>query len=564
MADDLRQEDEGPSRYSEDETAQMFQTVGDQVEGLDLGRDGEVNGDEGPKVVEEIESLCMNCGENVRLDIIALPLSLTDCRLPQGLTRLLLTRIPYFREIILMSFYCDNCHFKNTEIQSAGEIQERGAKHTLKLDNLDDAERQVVKSDTAILRIEDLDIEVPPGRGKLTNVEGILQEVLKDLEDGQKQRERDDPELFRKIDAIVQPLLKMMLGTRYPYTITLNDPAGNSWIEPSPEDSSNKYVCKEYPRTPQQNAELGLGGDQQSEQAAETQTDASKPVAVPQIQTGEDEGGGMEDVDIMDGTMYTLPCTCPGCGKPAYMNLQMVKIPYFKEVVVDAVVCPACGYKTSDVKTGGEIPKKGQRIWLEVRDPTDLRRDILKSETCLLKIPECKVDVVPGTMGGRFTTVEGLLTQMRDDLHSSIFDMDDEGSGGDSMPQEKKKAWDAFFTQLNKAIKAEIQYTVIMEDPLSSSYVQSLNAPDPDPQIRTEEYNRTAEEEEELGLADLKTERQADGEYVRAIIPKSNKEQTGENGLAQVQAESVDKIRHAEEEAQKRAAQIAAEEEEEP
>ncbi len=460
-----------------------------------------------------------------------------------------------------MSFYCDNCHSKNTEIQSAGEIQERGTRYTLTLDNLDDAERQVVKSDTAVLRIEDLDIEIPPGRGKLTNVEGILEEVRRDLEDGQKSRKKNDPELFEKIDAIVQPLLKMMLGTRYPFTITLDDSAGNSWIEPSPGDSSTKYISKEYARTPQQNTTLGLGDDGQNEQASGTQSETLKPVSVPQIQTGDEEGGGMEDVDILDGKMYTLPCSCPGCGKPAYMNLQMVKIPYFKEVVVNAVVCPACGYKTSDVKTGGEIPGKGQRIWLEVQDPMDLRRDILKSETCLLKVPECMVEVVPGTMGGRFTTVEGILTQIRDDLHSSIFDLDDqEGQGGDSMPEEKKKGWNVFFTQLDKAIKAEIQYTILLEDPLANSYVQSLTAPDPDPQIRTEDYERTAEEEEELGLTDARTYRQADGEYVKETIAKGAQ---GNEVKKDSEIETEEKVRRALEEAEKTAAQIAAKEEEE-
>ena len=489
-----------------------------------------------------------------------------------------MTKIPYFREIILTSFYCDNCHFKNTEIQSAGEIQEQGAKYSLTLDHIDDAERQVVKSDTAILRIEDLDIEVPPGRGKLTNVEGVLEKIRRDLEDGQKKRKQEDPELYKQIDAIVQPLIKMMLGGRYPFTITLDDPAGNSWIEPAPGDASSKYTCKVYPRTPEQNAELGLGGEQQGE--------TPTPVPLSQSQMGGDEGRGLGDVDVLDGSMYSLPCPCPGCGKQAFLNVQPVKIPYFTEVVVSAIVCPSCGYKTSDVKTGGKIPDNGQRIWLEVQGPIDLRRDILKSETCLLKIPECGVEVQPGTMGGRFTTVEGLLTQIRDDLRSSMFDMDDgEGSGGDSMPNEKKETWNAFFTQLDSAIKAEIQYTVIMEDPFSSSYVQSFTAPDPDPQIRTEDYERTVEEEEELGLADMKTQRQANGEYVKEVIALGTRidydkngqiikkakrvedDKESENGDEVIknseEAENERVIRLAQEEAEKRAAQIAAEEEEE-
>ena len=49
----------------------------------------------------------------------------------QGVTRLLLTRIPFFKEIIVSSFACDSCSWSNTEIQSAGRIQEQGVRYTL-------------------------------------------------------------------------------------------------------------------------------------------------------------------------------------------------------------------------------------------------------------------------------------------------------------------------------------------------------------------------------------------------------------------------------------------------
>lgn len=49
----------------------------------------------------------------------------------QGVTRLLLTRIPFFKEIIVSSFSCANCCWSNTEIQSAGRIQEQGVRYTL-------------------------------------------------------------------------------------------------------------------------------------------------------------------------------------------------------------------------------------------------------------------------------------------------------------------------------------------------------------------------------------------------------------------------------------------------
>ena len=404
-----------------------------------------------------------------------------------------------------MSFFCEHCHFKNNEIQPAGEIQEQGVKYSFRLDQMEDLERQVVKSDTAILRIEELDIEVPPGRGRLTNVEGILSEVHQDLEGSQQKRKKEDPELYQKIDGVVQPLIKMLNGGKFPFTISLDDPAGNSWIEPSPEEESTKgkYVIKHYPRSAAQNTELGLGEE---------------------VVSKDEEGGGMEDVDIVEGQTYDLPVACPGCTKPAHLLLQMVNIPHFKQVVISTTQCKHCDYHTNDVKTGGVIPEKGKRIWLDVKSKEDLSRDILKSETCLMKIPDCAVDVQPGTMGGRFTTVEGLLTQIRDDLRGSIFETDDDDAPPDSMPEAGKRAWKKFFDQLNKAIKAEIEYTILLEDPLGNSYCQLRDEPGKDPQVRTEEYERTAEEDEELGLTDMKTHLNETGEYVKEPIKATNAE----------------------------------------
>ncbi len=74
-----------------------------------------------------------------------------------------------------------------------------------------------------------------------------------------------------------------------------------------------------------------------------------------------------------------------------------------------STTCEHCGYKSNEVKTGGSIPEKGRKITLLCDDPADLSRDILKSETCSLHIPELHLDIQEGTLGGRFTTLEGLV-----------------------------------------------------------------------------------------------------------------------------------------------------------
>lgn len=77
-----------------------------------------------------------------------------------------------------------------------------------------------------------------------------------------------------------------------------------------------------------------------------------------------------------------------------------------------ATNCYACGYRDNEVKSGGAISDKGKRITLLVEDEEDLSRDMLKSDTAGLEIPEIDLVLQPGTLGGRFTTLEGLLNEI--------------------------------------------------------------------------------------------------------------------------------------------------------
>ncbi|EGO56282.1 hypothetical protein NEUTE1DRAFT_146992 [Neurospora tetrasperma FGSC 2508] len=446
---------------------ETFTPIGQKVEDIaPAAADAQAEDDE-PRGVEEIESLCMNCHEN-------------------GTTRLLLTQIPYFREIIIMSFSCDKCGFQNNEIQPAGTFQLKGVHVELRLTQMEDFARQVVKSDTATVKFIELDVEVPAGRGQLTNVEGLLTTIVEDLEAGQADRKEHAPEVYEKVEEIIQKGRKMLAGEAFPFRVSVDDPAGNSFITPDMRDGVGKWEKREYLRTNEQNEALGL-------------TDTSNE-------------GLTESGDIVPDTVYAFPATCPGCMHPCTTNMKMVDIPHFRQVVIMNTTCDDCGYKSNDVKTGGEVPEKGKKVTIKVRNSVDLARDILKSESCFLECPELNLSVNPGTLGGRFTTVEGLLTQVRDDLHNQIFQTGPEDPAavhaGDSLPAEEKRRWDKFFGDLSAAIKGEREFTIILTDPMASSYVQSLadDPAQPDEQMTVEEYERTDEEEEELGLKDMKTE----------------------------------------------------------
>lgn len=387
-----------------------------------------------------------------------------------------------------MSFSCPHCNTHNNEIQAAGTVQPKGCHYELRLTSLADFGRQVVKSDSAMVKFIELDLEIPAGRGQLTNVEGLLTAVVDDLELGQEARKEQMPDHYPKVADVIARARAMLAGDMFPFRVYVDDPAGNSFIAPDLRDGVGKWEKQEFARTPEQNAALGLGASAAA---------ADVPV-IPELSA---------DGEIVPDEVYSFPATCPGCMHPCATHMKMVDILHFKQVVLMSTVCDACGYRSNDVKTGGEIPERGEKLTLRVEDPADLARDILKSETCGLECPELQLRVNPGTLGGRFTTVEGLLTQVRDDLHGQIFEADGPGAGGDSLAAGERARWRAFFDGLDAAIRGDAAFTLVLTDPFAASFVQPLaDPPAPDPRLSREAYDRTADEEEELGLRDMQTE----------------------------------------------------------
>jgi len=268
----------------------------------------------------------------------------------KGTTRLLLTRIPFFREIVLMSFSCPHCHFKNSEVQPAGEIQQRGIKFSLKVETADDLSRQIIKSDTAVFRIEDIDLEIPQGRGQLTNVEGILAMVAQDLEQKQEERKAVVPEVYEQLQGVITTIKQMATGEKLPFKITIDDPAGNSSIEPPSVLGAGKYSRNEYPRTAAQNEALGLGdtsGDASGEApATEIRPEYHASQMYPEMPSSHAPMvNNVDEDDIVENQVYSFPASCPGCTKSCTTNMKMVNIPHFKQVVLMSTVCDHCGCK---------------------------------------------------------------------------------------------------------------------------------------------------------------------------------------------------------------------------
>lgn len=354
--------------------------------------------------------------------------------------------------------------------------------------------RQLVKSDYCSVKFEELDLEVPANnnRGLLTTVEGLVDNVIDDLAAGQPLRKATEEAVYNRIEEIIATLNSYKEGNGF--TLKLDDPSGNSYVENKCLPNQDPQIkLRWYTRTPEQQAFLGLQAENQQTPAEQAAAQALQRVGTASEMVNEKTG--LPEV-------MSFPANCPSCNSPCSTNMHVMEIPHFKEVVIMATNCEQCGYKSNEVKAGGPISDKGKRITLQITDAEDLSRDILKSETCGLSIPEINLELTQGTLGGRFTTVEGLLRQVHTELRDRAPFIE-----GDSGTDSGKDRWARFLNNLTLVADGKMMpVTLIIDDPLSNSYLQNLYAPDPDPEMKIEEYERSWEVNEDLGLNDMKLE----------------------------------------------------------
>lgn len=418
----------------------------------------EISADDEEQQPAEIESLCMNCYQN-------------------GMTRLLFTKVPFFKEIIVSSFTCDSCGWSNTEIQSAGRIQDQGVRYSLSIKNKRDVNREVVKTDYATTCIPEIDFEIPActQKGALSTVEGILERTIVGLQQEQPLRRAENAQVAEKIDQFITKLQSLKDGET-PFTFIIDDPSGNSFIEnPCAPQKDEALTVTQYRRSAEQDSLLG-------------------------IESLEDQKNPEEKPDLRDEVLQ-FQTNCPECNAPAATNMKLVQIPHFKEVIIMATNCDACGHRTNEVKSGGAIEPLGTKITLHITDPSDITRDVLKSETCGISIPELEFELGMGALGGKFTTLEGLLKDIRElVVDKNPFTL------GDSSTSDRKEKLQEFGKKIDQILEGQMDAHFILDDPAGNSYLQNVYAPEEDPEMQVEKYERSFEQKEDLGLNDMKTE----------------------------------------------------------
>ncbi|CDW90766.1 zinc finger [Stylonychia lemnae] len=471
---------------------------------------------------EEIESLCMNCQE-------------------MGKTKFLFTKIPFFKEIILSSFECPNCGWKNTEIQFGGKIADFGIRYELKVVNQVNMNRSVVKSENATIRIPELDLEIPPEtqKGTINTLEGFIAKTIEGLQDLQEERRKVDPATAEKIDDFVNRMQDYIDGKKFPFTFIVDDPSGNSYVQNPNAPSKDEYCTTEfYPRSADDYIKMGYNPELAESQADEDKAkhdefvkdkskSSSSKIKAKKGQTPEeqeailakiqayasrkkdeeitasnmdfskpmdDASNTYEDDDVRKEVMrFSTYCYC--CSKEGEAKMCIATIPFFKEIIIMAFCCDYCGYRNTDIKHGGGISDKATRIVFKCEKPSDLNRDVFKSDTGIMAIPELDFAMAPGTLGGVYTTIEGLIDKVADNLE----EFNPFGSGDSST----NKKYVEFIKKLRGLKDMSTPFTLILDDALSNCFIYNPFAPEDDPQINVTVYERSEEQNEELGINDM-------------------------------------------------------------
>ena len=226
-----------------------------------------------------------------------------------------------------------------------------GAVYTVRVLSRDDLDRQIVKSNSCSVIIPEFELTIPPGRGQLTTIEGLIRDIITDLSADQPLRRVQNPPAYEKIENILErcreivpddddeegddphavgPVKTAKKASEIdvplkPFTLKLDDPAGNSFAEFVGSMADPKWNMRTYHRTRQHNIELGLVAPDDPEPDAPKEVELSKDGNLPT--DAEQIGGGAEGENE---EIYRFPGTCSSCGHPSDTLIKKVNIPYFK------------------------------------------------------------------------------------------------------------------------------------------------------------------------------------------------------------------------------------------
>ena len=182
----------------------------------------------------------------------------------------------------------------------------------------------------------------------MTTIEGLVRDIYRDLSMDQPLRMVHDPTGYEKVRTLLDKM-KEILGDEDEdeevdqgaakqstsavavdkpmpsFTVRLDDPAGNSFIEFVNSMADPKWNLRTYQRTLQQNVDLNLINPD------EMQVSTVQGVSVDDILKGDGEEANSGDPPpVTSDEVFVFPGPCSSCGHHINTLMKRVNIPHFK------------------------------------------------------------------------------------------------------------------------------------------------------------------------------------------------------------------------------------------
>lgn len=151
---------------------------------------------------------------------------------------------------------------------------------------------------------------------------------------------------------------------------------------------------------------------------------------------------------------------CPSC-VTGTLNVASIlyTVPYFNEIAMFTMKCPECNFSHNDVFSIEERPPV--RWTLKVTDPEMLKIRVVRSGSGTIRFPDFGIDIEPGPAAESYiSNVEGVLYRIRPTVEfaARTAELDSEREQGQKV-----------VALLMKAIQGELEFTMILEDPMGVS-----------------------------------------------------------------------------------------------
>ncbi len=153
---------------------------------------------------------------------------------------------------------------------------------------------------------------------------------------------------------------------------------------------------------------------------------------------------------------------CPVCGSELSLMTDTYNAPHFGELFLSSAACE-CGFRHTD-SFSLEVDEP-VRYRIEVRED-NLSTKVIRSTSGTVRIPEIGIDLEPGPASQGFVTnLEGVLRRMEDVVQVA------KGWNSDNYKKVEKCDW--ILDQIYETIDGNVTLTLVLEDPLGNSVVDS-------------------------------------------------------------------------------------------